>query len=137
MYSTAAIGGAAALIVGGMAGYRIVKYAAGAETAENELRGAAGGALLFGAGPRLPRCHSSSSRPLRRSRAQRLAPYLSNAAGAVSSKVVQSFIANLHSREATQWQPAGNRHQITADVMQIVRCLCDSLPRMSLLSIPR
>ena len=68
--------------------------------------------------------------------AQRLAPYLSNVAGAVSSKVVQSFIANLHSREATQWQPAGNRHQITADVMQIVRCLCDSLPRMSLLSIP-
>ena len=67
--------------------------------------------------------------------AQRLAPYLSNVAGAVSSKVVQSFIANLHSREATQWQPAGNRHQITADVA-IVRCLCDSLPRMSLLSIP-
>ena len=137
VYSTAAIGGAAALIVGGMAGYRIVEKYAGAETAENGRRGRGRRALLFGAGSALAampflKLSTASAEQL----AQRLAPYLSNVAGAVSSKVVQSFIANLHSREATQWQPAGNRHQITADVMQIVRCLCDSLPRMSLLSIP-
>lgn len=137
-YSTAAIGGAAALIIGGMAGYRIVEKYAGAETAGKwKAAGAAGGALLFGAGSALAampflKLSAASAEQL----AQRLAPYLSNVAGAVSSKVVQSFIANLHSREATQWQPAGNRQQITADVMQIVRCLCDSLPRMSLLSIP-
>ena len=120
-----------------MAGYRIVEKYAGAETAEKwKAAGAAGGAAVW---RRLRACRDAIPQALDRfggAAGQRLAPYLSSVAGAVSSKVVQSFIANLHSREATQWQPAGNRHQITADVMQIVRCLCDSLPRMSLLSIP-
>ena len=49
VYSTAAIGGAAALIVGGMAGYRIVENA-GAETAENGRPRRGRRALLFGAG---------------------------------------------------------------------------------------
>ena len=137
VYSTAAIGGAAALIVGGMAGYRIVESMPARKPPKMEGRGRGRrGRCCLAPAPRLPRCHSSSSRPLRRSSWPSGWRRICRTAGAVSSKVVQSFIANLHSREATQWQPAGNRHQITADVMQIVRCLCDSLPRMSLLSIP-
>lgn len=136
-YASAAIGGAAAIVVGGMAGYRIAaKYGNAEMSRKCKAVGAVGGALLFGASSMLAampflKLSASSAEQL----AQRLAPYLSNVAGAMSSKIVQSFIANVHKRESTQWQPENKKQQVTADALQIVRCLCDSLPRMSLLSI--
>lgn len=134
---SAAIGGAAAIVVGGTAGYKIVEKYGNAEMSQKyKVAGIVGGALLFGASSMLAampflKLSASSSEQL----AQRLAPYLSNVAGAVSSKIVQSFIANVHKRESTQWQPENKKQQVTADALQIARCLCDSLPRVSLLSI--
>lgn len=136
-YASAAMGGAAAIVVGGMAGYRIVEKYGNADTSRGrKAAGAVGGALLFSASSMLAakpflKLSASSAEQL----AQRLAPYLSNVAGAMSSKIVQSFIANVHKRESTQWNPANNKQKLTADALQIARCLCDSLPRMSLLSI--
>ncbi|MFY4257978.1 hypothetical protein ACOTCG_10300 [Achromobacter xylosoxidans] len=136
-YASAAVGGAAAIVVGGMAGYRIAEKYGNAEMSPKcKAVGAVGGALLFGASSMLAampflKLSASSAEQL----AQRLAPYLSNVAGAMSSKIVQSFIANVHKRESTQWQPENKKQQVTADALQIARCLCDSLPRMSLLSI--
>ncbi|CUR74117.1 hypothetical protein BN2905_32640 [Achromobacter xylosoxidans] len=136
-YASAAIGGAAAIVVGGMAGYRIAEKYGNAETSRKcKAAGAVIGALLFGASSMLAampflKLSASSAEQL----AQRLAPYLSNVAGAMSSKIVQSFIANVHKRESTQWQPENKKQQVTADALQIFRCLFDSLPRMSLLSI--
>lgn len=136
-YASAAMGGAAAIVVGGMAGYRIVEKYGNADTSRGrKAAGAVGGALLFSASSMLAakpflKLSASSAEQL----AQRLTPYLSNVAGAMSSKIVQSFIANVHKRESTQWNPANNKQKLTADALQIARCLCDSLPRMSLLSI--
>lgn len=138
MYSAASIGGVAALVVGGMAGYKLVEKYAGADAHKGwKILGAAGGATLFGAGSMLAAMQFMKQSPESAEKlAEMLAPYLSNVAGAVSSKAVQSFVANFYKRESTQWTPETLKQQAAMDGFQVVRCLFDNVPRISLLSIP-
>lgn len=129
----------AAAVIGGVAGVKIVeKYCDSPSRGQKIVGGILGSAIFGGASvgglaPYLIKTTPEQCEALE----ELLSPVLANLLGSVASKIVQTSGVNLWEHETTApglAKPA-NGEQIKRDARQAIRCLLESLPRMSLLGI--